>query len=194
MPLELKNSSQNIVSEFIDEHLRPAIKQAINHPERTGSNIGEIYGLMAGSFEDTPTYITIVDVFSMSPEQTDNPTIITDVNIMTSISYHVAGDNIDAIATWFNKKIPEMIIIKSDKPLVAKNIFYTFATLELSDQVADQLLTQPNYRNEIMASKSGIKDMPLTTTLLADAISNNHPNTYLFELISNLHDANCYIY
>lgn len=194
MPLELKNSSQNIVSEFIDEYLRPAIKQAVNHPERTQSNIREIYGLMVGSFEDTPTYFTIVDVLNMPPEQTDNPTVITNVNIMTSVSCHIAGNNYDAIATWLKNKIPGIIIIKSDKPLVTEKFFDTFTSLKLSNQIIDQLLTQSNYRNEIMASKSGIKDMPLTTTLLADAIFGNHPNTYLFELISNLHTANCHIY
>ena len=89
----------------------------------------------------------------------------------------------------------EMIIIKSDKRLVTGNFFDEVGSLKLSNQIVDQLLTQSDYRNEIMASKSGIKDMPLTTTLLADAIpDNNQPDPYLFQLISNLHDANCHIY
>lgn len=195
MPLELANSSQNIVSQFVDDHLRTAIKQAGNHPERTKSPIKEVYGLMAASFEDAPTYLTIVDVLNISPQQPDTPTVINGINIITSVSCHITGNNVDEIAPWLKNHMSEMIIIKSDKRLVTGNFFDEVGSLKLSNQIVDQLLTQSDYRNEIMASKSGIKDMPLTTTLLADATTdNNQPDPYLFQLISNLHDANVYIY
>ena len=195
MPLELANSSQNIVSQFIDDHLRPAIKQAGNHPERTKSPIKEVYGLMAASFEDATHYLTIVDVLNISQQQTDSQIVINGVDIVTSVSCHITDHNVDAIAPWLKNHMPEMIIIKSDKRLVTGDFFDSFSSLKLSNQVVDQLLSQPNYLNEIMVSKSGIKDMPLTATLLADATTdNNQPNPYLFQLISNLHDANYHIY